>query len=121
MQSGKGATTEAVKVAIGAGYRHIDTAYVYENESEVGAGVRAMIDQGVVKREELFIVTKVRTVQGRERNHSITKQYRPGFFKLWCTLHTPSLVRGACERSLSNLNLDYVDLYLMHFPMGAKV
>ncbi|XP_019629580.1 PREDICTED: 1,5-anhydro-D-fructose reductase-like isoform X2 [Branchiostoma belcheri] len=87
----------AVRVAIGAGYRHIDTAWNYGNETEVGQGVRDALRDGTVERKELFIVTK-----------------------LWCTFHRPEDVKLGIADSLNKLGLDYVDMYLMHGPQGFK-
>ena len=63
-------------MAISAGYRHIDGAYVYQNEEEVGAGIHAMIDQGVVKREDLFIVSKVNSTFNKANLQKVTKIYK---------------------------------------------
>ncbi|MFC0681000.1 aldo/keto reductase [Lysobacter korlensis] len=87
------ATDALVAGAIDAGYRHIDTATLYRNERGVGAGVRA----SGVPREELFVTTKVwNTEQGRD-----------------ATLH-------AFDTSLRQLGFDYVDLYLIHWPVPAQ-
>jgi diketogulonate reductase-like aldo/keto reductase len=91
---GGGVTRSCVKAAIAAGYRHIDTAYIYGNEDEVGEGVR---DSGVA-REEIFLTTK----------HWVTDR---GYEK---TL-------AAVDTSLKLLGTDYIDLYLVHWPCVAKV
>ncbi|KAK6040752.1 oxidoreductase, aldo/keto reductase family protein, partial [Cooperia oncophora] len=83
----------AVKAAIGAGYRLIDTAAVYENENSIGEAIKDLIKEGKIKREDLFITTKV-----------------------WITHEHPDETEGAIRESLRRLQMDYVDLYLSHMP-----
>ncbi len=85
---------KSVYEAIKAGYRHIDTAFAYGNEASVGEGIR---DAGVA-REELFITTK----------H-------------WITFRSYEKTIATCEESLKNLGLDYLDLYLIHWPSVKKI
>ncbi|CAK8692566.1 unnamed protein product [Clavelina lepadiformis] len=96
-KSTKGQVQSAVECAIECGYRHIDGAWIYQNEGEVGKGIAKMIKENKVKREDLFITSK-----------------------LWNIFHNPELVRPAVMKSLEKLGLDYLDLYLIHNPCGEK-
>ncbi|MGE7093907.1 aldo/keto reductase [Lysinibacillus sp. NPDC048646] len=84
---------EAVKTAIAKGYRSIDTAQIYRNEESVGRGIRAAIAEGLVTREELFVTSKVWN-DGLSYEETLT----------------------AYDSSLEKLGLEYLDLYLIHWP-----
>ncbi|XP_036042816.1 aldo-keto reductase family 1 member C23-like protein isoform X2 [Onychomys torridus] len=88
---------ESINLAIEAGFCHIDTAYVYQTEKDVGQAIRSKIAAGILKREDIFVVTK-----------------------LWCTFLRPELVLSNLEKSLKNLQLHYVDLYIIHYPVPMK-
>ncbi|MED0946927.1 MULTISPECIES: aldo/keto reductase [Bacillus cereus group] len=88
---------EAIKSAIKAGYRSIDTAAIYGNETAVGEGIRAGIEATGIAREELFITSKV-----------------------WNADQGYETTIAAYEESLKKLGLDYLDLYLVHWPSEGK-
>jgi diketogulonate reductase-like aldo/keto reductase len=84
---------EAVHYAIEVGYRHIDCASVYGNEKEIGEVLSTVFNKGTVKREELWITSKV-----------------------WNNMHGEGDVIKSCRQSLADLQLEYLDLYLVHWP-----
>jgi len=86
-----------VEHAVRGGYRHLDCACDYGNEADVGKGIANVLQQKICTREELWITSK-----------------------LFNTYHRAEHVRAAVEKSLMDLQLDYLDLYLIHFPISLK-
>ncbi|KAK0403461.1 hypothetical protein QR680_016932 [Steinernema hermaphroditum] len=96
-QSKPGEVAQAVKDAVLAGYRHIDCAHIYGNQKEIGESLETLFAAGVVKREELFITSKI-----------------------WNTFHSYEAAKELVEIMLKDLRLEYLDLCLIHWPMGYK-
>jgi len=97
-QSPPGQVREAVRYAIvEQGYRHIDCAFIYGNEKEVGQALADVFNSTNLTRKDLFITSKV-----------------------WNTYHSRARVTECCSKSLANLGLEYLDLYLIHWPSGYQ-
>jgi diketogulonate reductase-like aldo/keto reductase len=90
-------TRDAVKTAVEVGFRHLDAAERYRNEAQVGAALKELFADGTVRREDLFVTTK-----------------------LWNNNHRPERVKPALQASLDRLGLDVVDLYLVHTPFAFQ-
>ena len=90
-------TRNAVKTAVEVGFRHLDAAERYRNEAEVGAALKELFAAGTVRRDDLFVTTK-----------------------LWNNNHRPERVKPALQASLNRLGLDAVDLYLVHTPFAFQ-
>ena len=93
-----GETHKAVVAALNAGYRHLDCAWFYQNENEVGTAVKEFLAANPsVKRSDIFIVTKV-----------------------WNHLHDPEDVEWSLKNSLEKLQTPYIDAFLVHWPIAAE-
>jgi diketogulonate reductase-like aldo/keto reductase len=90
-------TKKATRLALEAGFRQFDSAERYRNEKEVGEAMQEVFKEGKIKREDVFIATK-----------------------LWNSNHRPERVKPAFEASLKRLQLDYIDLYLIHTPFAFQ-
>ncbi|XP_040197622.1 3-alpha-hydroxysteroid dehydrogenase-like [Rana temporaria] len=93
----KSKAEEATELAIKVGYRHIDGAYLYGKEAEVGRAIHKKIADGTIRREDLFLTGK-----------------------LCSTFHRPNLVQKGLQRSLEALNMKYLDLFLIHMPVELQ-